>query len=344
LVSLAEARAQRTPIDWVRVADDHPQAPGPHPTAHYHPPKPRFVGRRVFRNYDLAEIASFIDWTPFFQTWDLHGAYPGILNDEVVGESARRVFSDGQAMLKRVIDGRWLTASGVVGFLPANTVNDDDIEVYTDASRTEVAFTWRNLRQQVAKREGVDNKCLADFIAPKLIDGVPSGIEDYIGLFALTAGLGVEKKEAEFAALLDDYASIMLKAIADRLAEAFAECLHARVRRDLWGYAPDEQLDTAAMIAEQYRGIRPAPGYPACPEHTVKAAMFEVLRPDEIGMALTESMAMSPAASVSGFYFSHPQSQYFNVGRIGEDQVRDIAHRSGRDESALRRALMSSLG
>ena len=155
--------------------------------------------------------------------------------------------------------------------------------------------------QQVAKREGVDNKCLADFIAPKLIDGVPSGIEDYIGLFALTAGLGVEKKEAEFAALLDDYASIMLKAIADRLAEAFAECLHARVRRDLWGYAPDEQLDTAAMIAEQYRGIRPAPGYPACPEHTVKAAMFEVLRPDEIGMALTESMAMSPAASVSGF-------------------------------------------
>jgi 5-methyltetrahydrofolate--homocysteine methyltransferase len=344
LVSLAEARTHRTPIVWVRGADDHPQAPGPHPTAHYHPPKPRFIGRRVFRNYDLAEIASFIDWTPFFQTWDLHGAYPGILNDEVVGESARRVFSDGQAMLKRVIDGRWLTASGVVGFLPANTVNDDDIEVYTDASRTEVAFTWRNLRQQVAKREGVDNKCLADFIAPKLIDGVPSGIEDYIGLFALTAGLGVEKKEAEFAALLDDYASIMLKAIADRLAEAFAECLHARVRRDLWGYAPDEQLDTAAMIAEQYRGIRPAPGYPACPEHTVKASMFEVLRPDEVGMALTESMAMSPAASVSGFYFSHPQSQYFNVGRIGDDQVRDIAHRSGRDEAELRRALMSSLG
>ncbi len=343
LVSLAEARANKPRIEWAMPADDHPGEP-PHPIAHYHPPRPKFVGRRVFRNYDLAEIAKYIDWQPFFQTWDLHGPYPAILNDEVVGESARRVFSDGQAMLKRVIDGRWITANAVVGFLPANTVNDDDIEVYTDASRSEVAFTWRNLRQQQAKREGVDNKCLADFVAPKSLDGRPSGIEDFIGMFAVTAGIGVERKEAEFAKLLDDYSSIMLKAIADRLAEAFAECMHERVRRDLWGYAADEALSNDDLIAERYRGIRPAPGYPACPEHTVKRALFDVLKAEEIGMGLTESLAMTPAASVSGFYFSHPQSQYFNVGRIGEDQLKDVVHRSGRDEAELRRALASSLG
>ena len=343
LVPIAEARANRPAIAWAMRADDHPGT-APHPIAHYHPPKPKFVGRRVFRNFDLAEIAKYIDWQPFFQTWDLHGPYPAILNDEVVGESARRVFSDGQSMLKRIIDGRWITANAVVAFLPANTVHDDDIEVYTDASRAEVAFTWRNLRQQIAKRDGVDNKCLADFVAPKVIDGVPSGIEDWVGLFAVTAGIGVEKKEAEFAALLDDYSSIMLKAIADRLAEAFAECMHERVRRDLWGYAPDERLTNEQLVAERYRGIRPAPGYPACPEHTVKRAMFEVLRAEEIGMSLTESLAMSPASSVSGFYLSHPQAQYFNVGRIGDDQLRDIAQRSGRDEAELRRALASSLG
>jgi 5-methyltetrahydrofolate--homocysteine methyltransferase len=344
LVSLAEARANRTRIDWVRPADDHPQSPGPHPLAHYHPPKPRFLGRRLFRNYDLAEIARYIDWGPFFQTWDLHGPYPAILNDAVVGESARRVLSDGRSMLKRVIDGRWLAANAVVAFLPANTVNDDDIEVYTDESRTEVAFVWRNLRQQNAKREGVDNKCLADYIAPRTLDGRPSGIADYIGLFAVTAGIGIERKEAEFAALLDDYSGIMLKAIADRLAEAFAECLHERVRKDLWGYVPDEALGVEELVREAYRGIRPAPGYPACPEHTVKRAMFDVLRCEEIGMGLTESLSMTPAASVSGFYFSHPQAQYFSVGRIGEDQLKDYAHRSGRDESDLRRALASSLG
>jgi 5-methyltetrahydrofolate--homocysteine methyltransferase len=343
LVSLAEARANKPRIAWAMQADDHP-GEAPHPVAHYHPPRPKFVGRRVFRNYDLAEIAKYIDWQPFFQTWDLHGAYPAILNDDVVGESARRVFSDGQAMLKRVIEGRWITANAVVAFLPANTVNDDDIEVYADAARTEVAFTWRNLRQQQAKREGVDNKCLADFIAPKSLDGRPSGIDDYIGLFAVTAGLGVERKEAEFAALLDDYSSIMLKAIADRLAEAFAECMHERVRRDLWGYAPDERLTAEQLVREDYQGIRPAPGYPACPEHTVKRAMFEVLRAEEIGMGLTESFAMTPAASVSGFYLSHPQAVYFNVGRIGEDQLRELARRSGRDEAEMRRALASSLG
>jgi 5-methyltetrahydrofolate--homocysteine methyltransferase len=194
-----------------------------------------------------------------------------------------------------------------------------------------------------AKREGVHNKCLSDYIAPRLIDGKPSGVQDHIGLFAVTTGLGAEKKEAEFAALLDDYSSIMFKAIADRLAEAFAECLHERVRRDLWGYAPDEALSNEELIAEKYRGIRPAPGYPACPEHTIKRAMFEVLQADAIGMGLTESFSMTPAASVSGFYFSHPDAQYFNVGRIGEDQLQDITQRSGRSEDDLRRALAPSL-
>ena len=342
LVSLEQARANKPPIVW--QAAGAAVAPGDKTgDTPYQPPRPKFIGRRHFRNYDLADIARHIDWQPFFQTWDLHGPYPAILNDEVVGESARRVFSDGQSMLKRIIDGRWLTANASVAFLPANTVDDDDIEIYTDASRTQVAFTWRGLRQQTAKREGVDNKCLADFIAPRLIDGKPSGIEDWIGLFAVTTGLGAEKKEAEFAALLDDYSSIMFKAIADRLAEAFAECLHKRVRLDLWGYAADEQLSNEDLISERYRGIRPAPGYPACPEHSVKREMFEVLKADEIGMALTESMSMTPAASVSGFYFSHPQSQYFNVGRIGEDQLHDIARRSGRSEGELRRALSGSL-
>jgi len=344
LIPLAQARTSRPRIDWALPADDHPGTPGPHPVAHYHPPKPKFTGRRVFRNYDLAEVAKYIDWGPFFQTWDLHGAYPAILNDDVVGESARRVFSDGKSMLRRVIDGRWLTANAVVAFLPANSVNDDDIEVYTDETRREVAFTWRNLRQQTPKREGVDNKCLADFVAPKVIDGRPSGIADYVGMFALTAGLGVEKKAQEFAGLLDDYSSIMLEAIADRLAEALAECLHERVRKDLWGYAPDESLSVEDLVRERYRGIRPAPGYPACPEHTVKRALFDTLGCGEIGMTLTESFAMSPAASVCGFYLSHPMAQYFNVGRIGDDQLADYARRSGRDEAELRAALASVLG
>jgi 5-methyltetrahydrofolate--homocysteine methyltransferase len=322
-VSLAAARANRAPIDW--------QA--------YTPPKPKFIGRRVFKNFDLQEIAKYIDWNPFFQTWDLHGPYPSILKDDVVGESARRVYSDGKAMLKRVIDGRWLTANATLSFLPANSVNDDDIEIYTDASRTQVAFTYYNVRQQTEKPQGVDNKCLADFVAPKFINGAPSGIEDYIGLFAVTSGLGIEKKEKEFEGLLDDYSSIMLKAIADRLAEAFAECLHERVRKDLWGYASDESLSSEQLIKEAYRGIRPAPGYPACPEHTVKRDMFNVLQAADIGMVLTDSFAMHPASSVSGFYFAHPQSQYFNVGKIAPDQLKDYQQRSGRDEEELRRAL-----
>lgn len=326
LVTLAQARANKTPIDW----------------STYVPPKPKFLGRRVLRNQDLAEIAQCIDWGPFFQTWDLAGPYPAILTDEIVGESARRVLSDGQRMLKRLIDGRWLTASGVVALYPANTVNDDDIEIYADESRTQVLMTWRGLRMQ-SERPVVDgvrrpNRCLADFVAPK-----GSGVADHIGLFAVTAGLGVEKKEKQFLDDHDDYSAIMLKALADRLAEAFAERLHQRVRTELWGYAPDEALDNPALIAEKYRGVRPAPGYPACPDHTVKADMFRVLHAGEIGMGLTESLAMTPAASVAGFYLAHPQATYFNVGKVGEDQMRDWAQRAHKDEADARRAFATLL-
>ena len=290
------------------------------------PRKPRFVGRRHFRNVDLATLANYIDWGPFFQTWDLAGPFPAIQTDPVVGESASNVYREAQAMLKKIIDGRWLTANGVMAILPANSVNDDDIEVYTDETCNEVAFTYYGLRQQTEKPviDGVarPNQCLADFVAPKA-----SGITDYIGLFAVTSGIGIEKHEKSFEDANDDYSSIMLKALADRFAEAFAEYLHERVRKELWAYASDEHLDTGALIAEAYQGIRPAPGYPACPEHTVKADMFRILEAEDIGMSLTESFAMFPGAAVSGFYFAHPESKYFTVGKIGEDQLRDMAQR-----------------
>jgi 5-methyltetrahydrofolate--homocysteine methyltransferase len=322
LVTLAAARANKTPIDW----------------AGYAAPQPKFIGRRVFRNQDLAELAACIDWAPFFQTWDLAGAYPAILTDEIVGESARRVLSDGQRMLKRLIDGRWLTASGVIGLYPANSVGDDDIEVYADESRSEVLFTWRGLRMQTVRPvvDGVmrPNRCLADYIAPK-----GSGVADHIGLFAVTAGIGTEKKEKQFIDDHDDYSAIMLKSLADRLAEAFAERMHQRVRTDFWGYAADEKLSPAELIAEKYRGIRPAPGYPACPDHTVKAAMFEALGCADIGMGLTESWAMTPAASVSGFYIAHPEASYFNVGKIGDDQLADWARRNALSRAEAQRAL-----
>ena len=331
LVTLAEARANKTPIDW----------------AAYVAPQPKFIGRRVFRNYDLAELANCIDWSPFFQTWDLAGPYPAILTDDIVGESARRVLSDGQRMLKRLIDGRWLTANGVIGLYPANSVGDDDIEIYTDETRSEVLFTWHGLRMQTVRPvvDGPDgqklnrpNRCLADHIAPK-----GSGIADHIGLFAVTSGIGTEKKEKQFLDDHDDYSAIMLKALADRLAEAFAERLHQRVRTEFWGYAPDEQLSPAELIAERYVGIRPAPGYPACPDHTVKAAMFEALNCADIGMGLTESWAMTPAASVSGFYVAHPDATYFNVGKIGEDQIDDWARRTSQQASQVRRSLAALL-
>ncbi len=322
---LAKARANKTPIDW----------------SAYTPPVPKILGRRVFRNFDLTELARYIDWGPFFQTWDLAGPFPAILKDEVVGTEAVRVYADAQRMLKRLVEGRWLSASGVMGLWPANTVNDDDIQLYTDESREQVAMTWWGLRQQTEKQaiEGRmrPSRCLADFVAPR---GVAN---DYVGMFAVTAGIGAEKKVKYFLDDLDDYSAIMLKALADRLAEAFAEALHRRVREDLWGYAPEEPLGVEEMIAEKYRGIRPAPGYPACPDHSVKKDMFELLQAHEAGMELTESMAMMPAASVSGFYLSHPDSVYFNVGKIGEDQVQDQARRRGADVTHMKRVLAPNL-
>ncbi|WP_371133393.1 vitamin B12 dependent-methionine synthase activation domain-containing protein [Polaromonas sp.] len=342
---LAKARANATPIDW----------------AHYTPPQPKFIGRRVFKNFDLAELANYIDWGPFFQTWDLAGPFPAILKDEVVGSEAVRVYADAQRMLKRLIEGRWLTASGVIGLYPANSVGDD-IEIYTDESRSAVAMTWYGLRQQAEKTalDGVmrPSRCLADFVAPKVLSAETKAqraghagaeghntfmLPDYIGLFAVTAGLGAEKKEKYFNDDHDDYSSIMLKSLADRLAEAFAEAMHKRVREDLWGYAAGETLNTEDMIAEKYQGIRPAPGYPACPDHSVKKDMFELLQAADIGMALTESLAMTPAASVSGFYLSHPQSVYFNVGKIGDDQLQDLAKRRGEKAEDLQRLLAPNL-
>jgi 5-methyltetrahydrofolate--homocysteine methyltransferase len=321
---LDKARANATPVDF----------------AHYTPTQPKFIGRRVFKNFDLAEAAKYIDWGPFFQTWDLAGPYPAILDDEVVGEQARKVFADAQAMLKKIIDGRWLTANAVIGLYPANRVHQDDIAFYADESRQQPVLTWHGLRQQTEKQEvdGVmrPSRCLADFVAP-------AGTADYAGLFAVTAGIGAEKKEAQFLAAHDDYNAILFKALADRLAEAMAECLHERVRKDLWGYAAGETLSNEELIKEQYQGIRPAPGYPACPDHSVKRAMFALLQADEIGMGLTESLAMTPAASVSGFYLAHPDSTYFNVGKVGEDQVADLAARSGVEAAELKRWLGPNL-
>lgn len=311
LVTLQAARANRTALDW----------------AAYEPPAPRAPGRRLFRHYDLAELARCIDWGPFFQTWDLAGPYPAILDDEIVGDAARRVLADGRQMLERLIDGRWLQASGVVALLPANTVDEDTVEVYTDDSRSTVAMRWTPLRQQ-GERPVIDgvprpNRSLADFVAPR---GVKP---DWIGMFAVTAGIGCDERAQRFDAAGDDYSSIMVKALADRLAEAFAERLHQRVRTELWGYAGDEALAPEELIAERYRGIRPAPGYPACPDHGPKRAMFELLKAGEVGMGLTENLAMTPAASVSGFYLAHPDACYFNVGPIGADQVADFARREG---------------
>ncbi len=323
--TLAQARANKTPIDWSQGV----------------PAAPKFIGRRVFKNYDLAEIAQYIDWGPFFQTWDLAGPFPAILDDEVVGEQARKVYADGQAMLQKIIDGRWVTANAVMGLYPANSVNDDDIALYTDESRQQVAMTWRGLRQQTEKHM-IDNvmrpsRCLADFVAPQ------GAAPDHVGVFAVTAGIGADKRAAAFEAAHDDYSAIMLKSLADRLAEALAECLHKKVRTDLWGYAAAEALSNEELIAEKYQGIRPAPGYPACPDHSAKQAMFDLLQCQDIGMGLTESLAMTPAASVSGFYIAHPEAQYFNVGKVGDDQVQDLAKRSGVEVKDLQRLLAPNL-
>jgi 5-methyltetrahydrofolate--homocysteine methyltransferase len=319
---LAKARANAFRTDW----------------ASYAPPKPSFLGTRTFRTYDIADLVPVIDWTPFFQTWELKGRYPAILQDEKQGEAARALWDDAQAMLDRVITERWLQANAVIGLFPANAVGDD-IEVYLDEERREPHVVLRNLRQQGEHREGVPNRSLGDFVAPK-----ETGARDYVGAFAVTAGLGAQERVAAYRAELDDYNAILLEAVADRLAEAFAERLHERVRKEFWGYAPDEDLDNEALIKERYRGIRPAPGYPACPEHSEKTTLWSLLDVEQAtGIELTDGMAMWPGAAVSGWYFSHPQSQYFVVGRVGRDQVADYAERKGWPLAEAERWLSANL-
>ncbi|HEX6635169.1 MAG TPA: methionine synthase [Usitatibacter sp.] len=321
-VKLEAARANAVRIDW----------------GSYAPPRPRQLGVTRLSNYPLEKLVPFLDWGPFFQTWDLAGRYPDILQDPVVGEAARNVFRDGQAMLERIVRGRWLTANGVFGLWPANAAGDD-IEIYAGDKRDGVLATWHNLRQQNEKPAGNPNQCLADFVAPR-----DSGLPDHIGAFAVTAGLGVEAKVKEFLAANDDYSAILVKALADRLAEAFAEHLHWLVRTDYWGYAPDEKLSSEELVAEKYRGIRPAPGYPACPDHTEKADLFRLLDATaNAGIELTDSFAMMPPASVSGFYIAHPESRYFAVGKLEKDQVADYAHRKGMDLAVMERWLASIL-
>ena len=320
--AVSDARKNRLAIDW-QVQN---------------PPKPCFVGARTLEDYPLEELARLIDWTPFFQTWELAGHYPAILKDPAVGPAATSLFRDAQELLGRIVRDRLLTARGVFGFYPANSVGDD-IEVYGDPNRSDRKATIHTIRQQMIKPPGRPNLALADFVAPR-----ETGIADYVGAFAVTAGVGIETLVAGFEAAHDDYNAILTKALADRLAEAFAELLHQRVRREFWGYAPDEALDNEGLIKERYQGIRPAPGYPACPDHTEKRMLFDLLRVEEsAGITLTESFAMLPAASVSGYYFSHPQSQYFGVGKIGRDQVEDYARRKGMDVASVERWLSPNL-
>jgi 5-methyltetrahydrofolate--homocysteine methyltransferase len=322
---LAAARANKARLDWEND---------------YRPPQPKVAGLSVFSDYDLAELIDRIDWQPFFQAWELSGRFPDILDDPVVGAAARSVFQDAEELLAKIVDERWLTARGVVGLWPANTVGDDDIEVFVDESRSGVRAIIHTLRQQMAReRKPRPNLALADFVAPKT-----SGLADWIGGFAVTAGHGADAIARDFERAHDDYRAIMVKALADRLAEAFAERLHERVRKELWGYAADEALSNAELIAEAYRGIRPAPGYPACPDHTEKRTLFDLLSAeDNAGVALTESFAMMPGASVSGYYFSHPESRYFGLGRIHRDQVEDYARRKGVPLAEMERWLAPNL-
>lgn len=324
MLTLEKARANRTPIDWDG----------------YTPPVPaQGLGVREFCDYDLAELREYIDWQPFFNAWEMKGRFPDILNNPATGEAARKLYDDAQEMLDTLIKEKWLTANGVIGFFPANAVGDD-IEVYTDDTRTEVLTTLYNLRQQGEHREGIPNRSQGDFIAPK-----ETGLSDYVGAFAVTAGLGSQDKIMEFKAALDDYSAILLESVADRLAEAFAERMHERVRKEFWGYQPGEQLSNDELIAEKYVGIRPAPGYPSCPEHTEKATLFNLLDVTRrTGIELTDSMAMWPGAAVSGWYFSHPQSQYFVVGRLAQDQVADYAKRKGWTLKEAERWLAPNLG
>lgn len=322
MISLVEARANKYPIEW---ADDTVT-------------RPSFLGTRTFTDYPLQDLVDTIDWTPFFSTWELIGTYPDILEDEIVGESAKSLFTDAQYLLKTIIAEKWLRANAVIGFYPANSIGDD-IEVYVDERRTRVLTTLHMLRQQTRKVKGKYNMCLADFIAPKA-----TGIGDYIGLFAVTSGLDISEQLSVFEKNNDDYNAIMLKALADRLAESFAEHMHMRVRREFWPYAAHETLSNDELIGEKYRGIRPAPGYPACPDHTEKPAIFNLLKAEEeASIILTENYAMLPASSVSGYYFAHPQSQYFSVGKIAPDQVEDYAKRKRMELQATKRSLATHL-
>jgi 5-methyltetrahydrofolate--homocysteine methyltransferase len=308
-ISLKKARENKIQLDW----------------DNYSPPKPTFTGIKVFEDYRLEELTEYIDWTPFFATWQLRGKFPAILEDKIVGEECKKLYNDARSMLRQIIDEQWLTAKAVIGLFPANSINDDDIEIYADDQRSDVQYVLNNLRQQRQKAPGQPNNSLTDFIAPKATD-----LEDYIGAFAVTAGIGIEKHIKKFEETHDDYNSILLKALADRLAEAFAERMHERVRKEFWGYANDEKLSNDALISEQYKGIRPAPGYPACPEHTEKAKLFDLLDVESnTGIKLTESFAMYPASSVSGWYFAHPKSKYFGLGEISKDQIEDYANRKG---------------
>jgi 5-methyltetrahydrofolate--homocysteine methyltransferase len=303
-LSIEDARRNKLKLDWDAFT----------------PVTPKFTGAATIEPHP-SELVDFIDWTPFFQTWDLHGKYPAILNDEVVGEQAQVLFADAQKMLKQMIAENWLEAKGIYGIFPAQQVNDDDIQLYDENGKPNVKFL--TLRQQSQKTKGAPNIALSDFIAPK-----DTGKTDYMGAFCVTTGFGVDEKAAEFEAQFDDYNSIMVKALADRLAEAFAEYLHLKVRKEIWGYASDEGLSNDELIKEQYEGIRPAPGYPACPDHLEKKTIWQLLDIDnKIGVTLTESLAMWPASSVSGYYFANPQSKYFGLGKIKEDQVIDYAKR-----------------
>jgi len=320
-ISIEEARKNKFAIDWNKSEIG----------------KPSFIGNKVFDNYSLSEIAEYIDWTPFFISWEMKGSYPKILKDPTRGEEARKLFDDAQNMLKKIIGEKWLTARAVIGIYPANAT-EDDIEVYENENRDKVKTTFHTIRQQTKKPAGQFNTALADFIAPK-------GKADYIGSFALTTGIGIDEHVAKFEKEHDDYSAIMLKALADRLAEAFAELMHKKVRTELWGYAKDEKLSTDDLIKEEYAGIRPAPGYPAQPDHTEKPIIWKLLEVEKnTGMILTESMAMVPTAAVSGLYFANAQSHYFGIGRIAKDQVEDYAKRKGMSLDKAERWLGPNLG
>jgi 5-methyltetrahydrofolate--homocysteine methyltransferase len=323
-VSLTQARAKRFKIDW----------------AAYTPPVPTFLGVKTLTDYPLDELVPYIDWMPFFNAWEFAGKFPDILTDAIVGEAASNLYADAQRMLKQLVEEKWLKASAVIGFFPANSVGDDDIHLFADDTRQQVRFRLHHLRQQKAKSQEQAQLCLADFVAPQA-----SARADYIGAFAVTAGIGIDEHVARFEAAHDDYSSIMLKSLADRLAEALAERMHARVRREFWAYAPNEHLTNEGLIREEYAGIRPAPGYPACPDHTEKATLWHMLDPERAaGIRLTESYAMFPTAAVSGFYLSHPKAHYFAVGQIDRDQVASYAQRKGMELSEAERWLAPNLG